>query len=146
MIYLRRRNKMGIKLISACVFVVLFSACSTPKITQVSDTMAIKDYIPPKPEKKAVEEAIGVQEEQGVAASSEKVSLFVRDIDIKDVLFLLSKDSNLPIVADKDVQGKVTVNIRDKGVLEILEAVMKPLGYTVFVEEGIIRVTNPRLV
>lgn len=137
---------MGIKLISACLFVFLLSACSTPRMMKVSDTMAIKDYVPPKAEKKVEVEAVEKQEEQRIPESQEKVSLFVRDVDITDVLFLLSKDSNFPIVADKDVQGKVTVNIKDKGVFEILEAVMKPLGYTVFVEDGIIRVTNPGLV
>lgn len=146
MIYLIRRNKMGIRLIYAWLFVFLLSACSTPSITKVSDTMAIKDYIPPKTEKKAEAEAVAVPEEKRVPESQEKVSLFIRDIEIKDVLFLLSKDSSLPIVADKDVQGKVTVNIKDKSIFEVLEAVMKPLGYMVFVEDGIIRVTNPRLV
>ncbi len=134
------------KLISACAFAVLLFACSTPKIMQVSDSMAIKDSVPPKPEQKMETGPIEKQEEQRPPASQEKVSLFVRDIEIKDVLFLLSKDSNLPIVADKDIQGKITVNIQDKTVYEILDVIVKPLGYVVFVEDGTIRVTNPRLV
>lgn len=137
---------MGIKLISACVLVLLFSACSTPRLLKVTDTMAIKDYAPPKPEQEMEIGQIDEQEEQRPPASQEKVSLFVRDIEITDVLFLLSKDSSLPIIADKDVHGKVTVNIKDKSVFEILEAVMRPLGYMVFVEDGTIRVTSPRLV
>lgn len=137
---------MGIRLIAACMFVLLLFACSTPSMVKVSDTMAIKDYVPPAYQEKAVEEAVVKKEGPGIPESQEKVSLFVRDIEIKDVLFLLSKDSSLPIVADKEVQGKVTVNIKDKSVLDILDAVMKPLGYTVFIEDGIIRVTNPRLV
>lgn len=137
---------MGRKLMSAFACAVLFSACSTPNIMQISDTMAIPEYIPPQAEQSAAAETVELPEESTYPESPEKVSLFVRDIEISDVLFLLSKDSNLPIVADSDVRGKVTVNIRDKSVFEILEAVMRPLGYTVFVEEGIIRVTNPRLV
>ncbi|MHB8883122.1 MAG: hypothetical protein ACYC69_16635 [Thermodesulfovibrionales bacterium] len=137
---------MAMKLISACLFVIFISACSTPKMIKVSDTLAIKDYVPPPFERKPAEAEAEKQGELLTSGSKEKISLAVRDTDIIDVLFLLSKDSDLPIVADKDVKGKVTVNIKNRDIFEILDAVVKPLGYTVFVEDGVIRVTSPRLI
>jgi MSHA type pilus biogenesis protein MshL len=115
-------------------------------MTKVSDTMAIKDYAPSKAPEKAAEGAVDRKAEYKAQGQEAKLSLVVRETDINDVLFLLSKDSNLPIVADKDVKGPVTVNIKNKGIFEILHAVTKPLGYTVFVEDGVIRVTGPKLV
>ena len=52
---------MGIKLMAACLFAFLLSACSTPRMMKVSDTMAIKDYMPPRAEEKTAEEVVDRQ-------------------------------------------------------------------------------------
>lgn len=137
---------MGIKLMATCLFAFLLSACSTPGMMKVSDTMAIKNYVAPRVVEKPVEEVVDRQAAYRVQEQTVKLSLAVRDTDITDVLFLLSKDSDLPIIADKDVKGTVTVNISNKGIFEILDAIVKPLGYTAFVEDGVIRVSSPRLI
>ncbi len=42
---------------------------------------------------------------------SEKISIDLKDADIRDVLQSFSKATNIEIVADTDVTGKVTVSI-----------------------------------
>ena len=46
-------------------------------------------------------------------ASSEKISIDLKDADIRDVLQAFSKATNIEIVADADVSGRVTVSIHE---------------------------------
>jgi MSHA biogenesis protein MshL len=59
---------------------------------------------------------------------------------------LLSLESGVTITADKDVEGKVTADVRDKTIREILTAIVNPLGYTFVSEEGTFRVGKPKMV
>ncbi len=131
----------------AALCLMMTAACSTPQTASVSNTMALRDYTTPL--QTAVQTEPPLTEEQkyqDVDREQKKFSLVVKEADVKDVLFLLSKDSNIAIVADKDVQGEITVDIKNKGLMEILYAVLKPLGYTTHIENGLIRVGRPQLV
>lgn len=72
-------------------------------------------------------------------------SLTLKNADIKDVLMLLSKESGIPIVAERGVSGLIKIEAQNRKLGELLYAILKPLGYTATVENGIILVGRPQL-
>ncbi|MBA4371340.1 MAG: hypothetical protein C0402_00590 [Thermodesulfovibrio sp.] len=143
-----RRNEMRISFIGLlCLTMMWAAACSTPKTASVANTLALRDYALPQQVKVEVEvPSTEDQKYRAIDREQKRFSLVVKEADVKDVLFLLSKDSNIAIVADKDVEGEITVDIKNKGLMEILYAVLKPLGYTTYIENGLIRVGRPQLI
>lgn len=138
---------MGKWIFVAGLTAVLLSACSSPEIMRVSETMVVRDYTPqPAVSQPEAVEIRVVDVSREVEKEEQKVSLTVKDSELVDVLFLLSRDSRMPIIADKDVHGKVTADIQKRSVMEILSAIVKPLGYIAFIEDDVIRVGQPRLV
>jgi len=130
-----------------CLMMMGVAACSTPQTPSLSNTLALRDYaLPQRPEVHVETPLTEEQKYKDIDREQKRFSLVVKEADIKDVLFLLSKDSNIAIVADKDVEGEITVDIKSKGLMEILYAVLKPLGYTTYIENGLIRVGRPQLI
>lgn len=127
-------------------FVFVISSCASPRMAMLHDTMAVREYSPPEssaPEKK--EETVERKDYRDIEKEN-AFSLTLKDADIRDILFLLSKESSMPIVADRDVEGKVTIDIKDRPLGEVLYAILKPLGYIAYVDEGVIRVGKPQLI
>ncbi|MGC2063022.1 MAG: secretin N-terminal domain-containing protein [Thermodesulfovibrionales bacterium] len=130
-----------------CLMMMGVVACSTPQTASVSNTLALRDYtVPQRPEVQVETPLTEEQKYKDIDREQKRFSLVVKEADIRDVLFLLSKDSSIAIVADKDVEGEITVDIKNKGLMEILYAVLKPLGYTTYIENGLIRVGKPQLI
>ncbi|MDA8084857.1 MAG: secretin N-terminal domain-containing protein [Nitrospiraceae bacterium] len=138
---------MRLSSIGLLCLMVFTAACSAPRMSTVSNTLALKDYtMPARHETPAAPVVSEEQKFRAIDHEQKRFSLVVKEADIRDVLFLLSKDSNIAIVADRDVRGEVTVDIKHKGLMEILYSVLKPLGYTTYVENGMIRVGKPQLI
>ena len=117
--------------------------CATPRMTQVPETMALKappQVTPPltKPEPQKAEEL-------PPAKDRSKFSLSVRDADLRDVFLLLSKDSGINIIADKEVAGKISIDFTNLELNSALYAITRPLGYTFRMDKGFIRITKPIL-
>jgi len=77
---------------------------------------------------------------EGLDSPSEKISLDLKDTEIKDALRLISKISGLNIVASDEIQGKITARVQEVSLDEALSTILRScsLGY---VKEGdIIRV------
>lgn len=129
------------------IFMVsLISSCSSPRMTLLNDTMAVREFVPPEPELPAEKEKVSEKKDYKDIEKENTFSMTLKDADIRDILLLLSKESSMPIVADKDVEGKVTIDIKDRPIVDILYAILKPLGYVAYVDEGIIRVGKPQLI
>ena len=71
-------------------------------------------------------------EEQAIAAPAPtfdaKLTLELQGVDILDVLKILSKKSGLNIVAGKNVQGTVSIFLRDVPVMEALRTILQSQG------------------
>lgn len=123
---------------------LVLAACASPKPAKVPDTMAltvpIVDEAAP-----AVEQPLTPEEFAGLDTKL-TYSFTVRNAEIQDALLLLSRQTGASIVPDRDVTGRTTVDLRDRSLRDILYAILKPLGFTVYVENGIIRVSRPRLI
>lgn len=121
----------------------VFCGCAAPKMTGVPETLALKeppriDLPEPKPEPPK-EEYLPPSKEQGL------FSLSVRDADIRDVFLLLSKDSGMNIIADRDIAGKISIDFSNLTLNSALYAITRQLGYTFRMDKGFIRVTKPVL-
>jgi len=80
---------------------------------------------------------IGLTSQQGALAdgggvsgpAKSKVTIDVKDTDIRQVLDAFSKQTDLSIVIGKEVRGSVTVRLINVPWDRALEAVLKPYGY-----------------
>ena len=77
-----------------------------------------------------------------VLSSNERISLEAKDVEITDVLRLLSKQTRLNIVALRDT-GRVTVNLEDVSVKEALDMIAKANGYD-YIIDGDAVLVKPR--
>ncbi|MBI5632910.1 MAG: secretin N-terminal domain-containing protein [Nitrospirae bacterium] len=122
-------------------FVVL--GCATPRMTEVPETMALK--APPQLPAPAMTPEPAKAEELPPAKDIRKFSLSVRDADVRDVLLLLSKDSGVNIIADREVTGKISIDFTNLELNSALYAITRQLGFTFRIDKGFIRVTKPIL-
>lgn len=131
-------------IILTCLY-ILFYGCSTSNITSLDDTMMIKvkNPIQDNVSTNTLEEEKKIQKGE---IPTKKYSLSVKDKDIREILLLLSKETGLTIVANKDVEGKITIDISEKTLDYILNAITKPLGYSYYYDSGIIRVGKQELI
>jgi type IV pilus assembly protein PilQ len=58
------------------------------------------------------------------ASGGEPISMDLKDADLRDVLKTFAKMTNMQIVADDDVQGKVTISLRDTPWQEALDKIL----------------------
>lgn len=74
-----------------------------------------------------------------------KYTFTLRDADIREVLLAISQRTKLNIIVDLDVEGKVTVDIKEVTLTQALTALLIPLGLVFESDNGFIRVSKPRL-
>lgn len=149
---------MGFLLMAA---VLLLGGCTFPEAPEFADTMAIPDFVgvpvetpdepPIAPPAKARQTAWDVQKEKSLASNSNYISrdlfsLALVDVELKEALAILSKESPVPIVAESGVSGRVTINIKDKSLGDLLFTMLRPLGYKARIEEGMIVVGASQLI
>jgi len=68
--------------------------------------------------------------------------LDLKQVDILDVLKLISQKSGLNIVAEQNVRGKVTIYLRELEALEALKVIVDAYGWAFAQEEKIIKVMS----
>jgi len=113
------------------------SAVALPPPSQPS-AVAVAD-----PPKEPLPDLILTEREE---KTPEKVFTFtLRDADIHEVLLAISKQSTFNIIVDPDVQGKVTMDLRDVTLRDALDTLTDLLGLTYKVKQNVIRVSKPAL-
>ncbi|MBI5483377.1 MAG: hypothetical protein HY888_02815 [Deltaproteobacteria bacterium] len=120
------------------------AGCVNPVTTGIRDTKALPSYTAPTAPQKA---AIPQKDPDAYRASDSgrTYSLTLKNADLRDVLLLLSKESGVPIVSERGLRGTVKIEAQNKKLGEMLYAILKPLGYTASVENGMILVGRPKL-
>ena len=73
----------------------------------------------------------------------EKISLDLKDADLRDVLHTFSQLTGLNIVVDPEVKGAVTVRLHDVPWDQALEVILRTNGYGDVLEGNILRVGLP---
>jgi MSHA biogenesis protein MshL len=132
-----------LSLMVSLLTLIIIYGCATPEMTGVSETMVLNE--PPRVDvPKAKPEPLKAEE----IPSSKEAGLFslsVRDTDIRDIFLLLSKDSGVNIIADKDITGKISIDFTSLDLNSALYAITRQLGYTFRMDKGFIRVCKPIL-
>lgn len=73
-------------------------------------------------------------------APADKMSLDIKGMDIVDVLKMLAVKSNLNLVIDKNVAGRVTVFLKDVNPMEALDVILASNNLVAKTESGITRI------
>jgi MSHA biogenesis protein MshL len=125
--------------------VPLFVAgCVNPTANSIKNTKALPTYSAPV----ATQKPLPLQKDPDAYRyndSGRSYSLTLKNSDLQDVLLLLSKESGISIVAERGLRGIVQVDAKNKKLGELLYTILKPLGYTATVENGMILVGRPKL-
>jgi MSHA biogenesis protein MshL len=98
----------------------------------------------PPPEEK-LKELVIPQMEEAKKVPDRLFSIYARDSNIQDVLLAFSKDSELNIVIDPDLNGKVTIDLKRVTLKEALGAILSPLGWTYATDGKFIKISRPQM-
>ncbi len=79
-----------------------------------------------------------------IKEEDDRLSLSVQDADIKSVLKALSIKRKLNIVASQDIVGKVSVNLHDLPLKDVLDAVLTHNGFSYVQKDNIMYVTKAK--
>lgn len=135
---------MNKRFVLALAIPFALTGCVNPSVSTFKGSKTFPAYTPP------------LQPPQAVAAPKDpdayrtsdpgrSYSLTLKNADLHDVLMLLSKESGTSIVAERGLKGIVQVEAKNKKLGELLYTILKPLGYTASVENGVILVGRPKL-
>jgi type II secretory pathway component GspD/PulD (secretin) len=92
---------------------ILALGCAAPpkkERTLLPPQMLAQAPSQPPPEEK-LKEMVMPQSEEAKKIPEKLYSLFVRDADVQEVLLAFSKESELNIVIDPELSGKVTIDL-----------------------------------
>jgi MSHA biogenesis protein MshL len=98
----------------------------------------------PPPEEK-LKELVIPQMEEAKKIPDKLFSIYARDSSVQDVLLAFSKESELNIVIDPELNGKVTIDLKRVTLKEALDAILSPLGWTYRVDGKFIKVSRPQM-
>jgi len=87
-------------------------------------------------------EGEGVHKKINLIEGNDRLSISVQDTDIKSVLNALSLKKKLNIVAGQDVTGKISVNLYDLPLKEVLDAIITLNGFSYKQKDNIIYVSK----
>jgi hypothetical protein len=82
----------------------------------------------PPPEEK-LKEIVVPQMEEVKKVPDKLFSISARDSNIQDVLLAFSKESELNIIIDPELSGKVTFDLKRVTLKEALDSILTPLGW-----------------
>lgn len=72
----------------------------------------------------------------------QKITLDVKNMDIKDVLKMIAEQSALNIVISKSVKGAISIKLDSVFVKQALGAILKTAGYTYIEKDNILRICS----
>jgi type II secretory pathway component HofQ len=75
---------------------------------------------------------------EGKRFTGERISIVLKDAEIKDVLKTFATLTNLNIVVDPKVTGKVTLELHDVPWDQVIDLILKMNGYTYTIGERVI--------
>jgi MSHA type pilus biogenesis protein MshL len=100
---------------------------------------------PQPPQEEKLKELVVPQREEAKKLPEKLYSLFARDANIQDVLLTFSRESELNLVIDPEISGKVTIDLKRVTLMEALDAILSPLGRTYHVDAKFIKIMRPQM-
>jgi MSHA biogenesis protein MshL len=78
----------------------------------------------------------------GIPGGDRTYTFSAKGLDLKDALALFAKTFNLNILPDPDINGSVTVDLKDLPLDKVMDALLEVHGYYAEYDKGLIRVKN----
>ena len=100
---------------------------------------------PQPPHEEKLKEIVVPQMEEAKKVPDRLFSLYARDSNIQDVLLAFSKESELNMVIDPEINGKVTIDLKRVTLKEALDAILTSLGWTYHLDGKFIRISRPQI-
>lgn len=126
------------------LLVLTLSGCMAPEMSRVSNTMAAPDYVNPPAAAAPPLEPAPPEISYREINHKKLFTLALNNVELTTALAILSDESPIPIVPEPGISGTVTINIWDKPLGDLLFIMLRPLGYTARIEDGMLVVGQPR--
>ena len=139
---------MKMKLFSICLLSLSLGVgcASPPKREQMKlPPQLVEPSKPQPPPEEKLKEIVVPQREEAKEVPERLFSFFARDSSIQDVLLALSRESDLNIVINPELTGKVTIDLKRVTLKEALNAILSPLGWTYEIDGNLIRIVRPQM-
>jgi MSHA type pilus biogenesis protein MshL len=128
------------------ILILTIGCASPPKKEQPKPSAQLKEATLPQPTPEVtLKELILPQKEEAKRVPEKLFSFFARDASIQDVLLAFSRESDLNIVIDPEISGKVTIDLKRVTLREALDAILFPLGWTSHIDGRFIQITRPQM-
>ena len=128
------------------ILILAIGCASPPKKEQPKPSAQLKETTLPQPAPEVtLKELVIPQKEEAKKVPEKLFSFFARDASIQDVLLSFSRESDLNIVIDPEVSGKVTIDLKRVTLREALDAILFPLGWTYRIDGRFIQITRPQM-
>jgi MSHA type pilus biogenesis protein MshL len=129
--------------------IVMSSGCASrgaiapppPPVPPPAGATAVVSEILQLPELPVVQ----IEREEVAAAPRRLYSLSARDANVRDVLLTFGKSTDVGLVLGPDVDGKVTVDLKQLTLEEVLGALLAPIGLVYQHEGNLVRVSKPQI-
>jgi len=92
-----------------------------------------------------LKEIVVPQMEEAKKVPDRLFSIYARDSNIQDVLLAFSKESELNMVIDPELNGKVTIDLKRVTLKEALDAILFPLGWVYHIDGKFIKISRPQM-
>jgi MSHA biogenesis protein MshL len=128
------------------IFIFMMGCATAPKKEQPRLSSKVKETPLPQPAPGVtLKELVLPQKEEAKKIPEKLFSFFARDASIQDVLLSFSRESDLNIVMDPELSGKVTIDLKRVTLREALEAILSPLGWTYQIDGRFIKISRPQM-
>ena len=143
-----RRKTMKIRIFSIFFLSLLLAVgCASPpkKERMKLPSQMVEPAKPQPPPEEKLKEIVVPQREEAKKVPEKLYSFFARDSSIQDVLLAFSRESDLNIVINPELTGKVTIDLKRVTLKEALSAILTPLGWTYQIDGNLIKILRPQM-
>ncbi len=130
---------------SLCLLMAVGCASPPRKVRTKLPSQVAEPTRPQPPPKEKLEELVIPQREEAKKVPEKLYSFFARDASLHDVLLAFSRESELNIVIDPELSGKVTIDLKSVTLKEALNSILSPLGWVYQIDGKFIRISRPQM-
>ena len=105
----------------------------------------VEPFKPQLPPEEKLKEIVVPQREEAKKVPEKLYSFFARDASIQDVLLAFSRESDLNVIINPELTGKVTIDLKRVTLKEALNAILIPLGWTYQIDGNLIKIMRPQM-
>jgi MSHA biogenesis protein MshL len=138
--------KMKIFFAIFLILLLVLGCATAPRKERVKlPSQQVEAAKPQPPPEEKLKEIVVPQMEEVKKVPDRLFSIYARDSNIQDVLLAFSKESELNIVIDPELNGKVTIDLKRVTLKEALDVILTPMGWTYRIDGKFIKISRPQM-